>query len=60
MLKIIKRHPTEKWEVSLIELQSGGEKKFKVTRRLPEMSVAETKVFISKSKAKKQLNDWLK
>jgi len=35
-------------------------KKFKVTRRLPEMSVAETKIFRSKKNAKKLFDDWLK
>jgi len=34
--------------------------KFKVTRRLPEMSVAETKVFTNKKKAKMLFNEWLK
>lgn len=60
MLKITKRHPTGKWEVSLIELQSIGKKKFKVTRRLPELSVAETKMFTSNKKARKQFDVWLK
>lgn len=34
-------------------------KKYKVTRRLPELSVAETKIFRSKKEAIKQLNEWL-
>ena len=33
--------------------------KNKVTRRLPELSVAETKMFSSKEEAKKQFNEWL-
>ena len=57
---IAKKHPTEKWEISLVELHGQGRKRFKVTRRLPEMSVAETKVFSSKKKAKQLLNEWLK
>ncbi len=31
-----------------------------VTRRLPEMSVAETKVFTTKKKAKRLFDEWLK
>lgn len=33
--------------------------KYKVTRRIPELSVAETKVFSSKEKAKGQFEEWL-
>ena len=33
--------------------------KFKVTRRMPSMSVAETKVFRSKEKAIRQFEEWL-
>ena len=54
-----KKHYTKKWEVSIIELEN-GERKYKVTRRIPELSVAETKVFSSKEDAKKQFDDWLK
>lgn len=54
-----KKHIVKKWEVSIIELEDHGKKVFKVTRRLPEMSVAETKVFSSKDSAKKQFEDWL-
>jgi len=56
----IKKHPTKKWEVSIIEFENHKGKKFKVTRRLPEMLVAETKIFKVKKKAKKQFDDWLK
>ncbi len=55
-----KKHLTKKWEISFTELQNHSGKKFKVTRRLPNLSVAETKVFRSKKKAKKQFDDWLK
>jgi hypothetical protein len=48
-----------KWEVSIIELKNNGKKKYKVTRRMPELHVAETKVFSSKKKAKEQLDEWL-
>jgi len=33
--------------------------KYKVTRRIPELSVAETKVFSSKERAKEQFEEWL-
>jgi len=56
----IKKHLVKKWEVSIIELQNNIGKKFKVTRRIPELSVVETKLFRSKKKAKKQFDDWLK
>ena len=49
----------KKWEVSIIELKRNGKTKYKVTRRLPEMSVAETKIFDSKEEAIKQLQEWL-
>ena len=53
-----KKHKFKKWEVSIMEL-SGNGRKFKVTRRIPEMSVSETKLFRTKKKAKKQFDDWL-
>jgi hypothetical protein len=43
-----------------MELRNHRSRKFKVTRRVPEMAVAETKVFRSKKRAKKQLDEWLK
>ena len=55
-----KKHPVKKWEVSITELQNHTGRKFKVTRRLPEMSVAETKVFTTRKKAKRLLDEWLK
>ena len=42
-----------------MEIHEEGKVKFKVTRRLAEMAVAETKVFASKEEAKKQFNEWL-
>ena len=53
------KHPIKKWEVSIIEIDYGDKIKFKVTRRLAEMEVAETKVFESKEDAKKQFEEWL-
>lgn len=48
-----------KWEVSIIELKGSKRKRYKVTRRMPQLKVAETKVFISKKKALAQLQEWL-
>ena len=45
-----------KWEVSIIEFEDNEGKKYKVTRRMTELSVSETKVFRSKEEAMKQLN----
>ena len=56
----IKKHPIKKWEISIIELEDNGIMKYKVTRRLLELSVAETKVFRSKEDARKQFDEWLK
>ena len=55
-----KKHITKKWEVSIIELKNNAGRKFKVTRRIPELSVAETKFFRTKKEAKKQFDEWLK
>ena len=54
-----KKHKVSKWIVSIMEFRDNG-KKFKVTRRIPEMSVSETKLFRTKKKAKKQFDEWLK
>lgn len=55
----IKTHPFQKWEVSIMEIKEGDLLKYKVTRRLPEMAVAETKIFSSKEEALRQVNEWL-
>ncbi|MBW2992708.1 hypothetical protein KY345_05820 [Candidatus Woesearchaeota archaeon] len=49
-----------KWEVSIIEVENSVGKKYKVTRRIPEMSIAETRIFRSKKEAKQQFDEWLK
>lgn len=59
MVPIIK-HPYEKWEVSIMEIHDSDLILYKVTRRLAEMSVAETKTFRSKEEAKEQFDEWLK
>ncbi len=56
----MKKHLTKKWEITFMELENDVGKKFKLTRILPDMSVAETKVFRSKEEAKKQFDEWLK
>ena len=53
------KHPTKNWEVSLVALHTNGDIIYKVSRRLAEMSVAETKIFPSKEEAQKQFDDWL-
>lgn len=49
-----------KWEISILEFENSDGKKYKVTKRLPNLLVAETKIFKSKEEAVKQFNDWLK
>ena len=55
----IKEDINKQWEVSIIQFYDGKIKKYKVTRRIPKMSVAETKVFNSKEEARKQFEEWL-
>lgn len=55
-----KKNLIKKWEVSISKFENHVGKKYKVTRRLPEMSVAETKVFTDKKKAKELFDEWLK
>lgn len=50
---------SQRWEISIIELENDVGKKYKVTRRLPEFSVAETRMFRSKEKARLQVEEWL-
>lgn len=54
------KHPYLNWEVSIMELPDKEGIKYKVTRRLTELNVAETKVFRSKEEAKSQFEQWLK
>ena len=48
----------EKWIVSLKEFKSNKNIFFKVTRRMPDLSVAETKIFHSQEEAIKQFIEW--
>ena len=59
-MKEIIKHLTKKWEISIMEIKDEEGTKFKVTRRLPEMAVAETKIFRNKKMAKKLFYQWLK
>ena len=54
-----KKHPKKMLELSIIELKNLIGKKYKVTRRLPELSIAETKIFRTKKRAKALFNKWL-
>jgi hypothetical protein len=49
----------KKIEVSIMEIENDFGKKYKVTKRIPELLVSETKIFRSKDEAKKQLEEWL-
>jgi hypothetical protein len=44
-MKKSKKHFTKKWIISIIELRNGADRKYKVTRRIPDLSVSETKIF---------------
>jgi len=44
------KYLTKKWEISITEYQAETGCQLKVTRRLPELPVAETKVFFVKKK----------
>lgn len=55
-----RKHSCKKWEVSISEYDARSGKIWKVTRRLAELSVAETKVFRRKEKAIIQYEEWLR
>ena len=54
-----KKHLSKKWEITFAELDDAFGNLFKVIRRLPAFSVAETKMFRSKKEALVQFNEWL-
>lgn len=56
---VIQQHPFQKWEVSIMEIKENDIFKYKVTRRLPQMAVAETKIFATKEEALDQADEWL-
>ena len=45
--------------VSISEFRDNGNRKFKLTRRIPELSVSETKLFDKREDAVKLMNEWL-
>ncbi len=47
-----------KWLVSFLRLRKNGYR-YKVTRRLPELSLSETKFFRTKKQAEEQVQQWL-
>jgi len=51
---------SKKWEVTIIELENDIGKKYKVTKRIPDLLVTETRIFRKKEEARKQLNQWLR
>lgn len=55
----LRKHIIKKWEVFIAEYKN-DRITYKVTRRIPELFVAETKVFYSKEEAKEQFQNWLK
>ncbi len=55
-----KIHPTKKWEVSFMKFEENGQEKYKVTRRIPELEVAETKIVTSKKEARRVFEEWLR
>jgi hypothetical protein len=57
--KQIYRHALKQWEVSIVELRTENGRIFKVTRRLPELTVAETKLFRTKDEALAPFDAWL-
>ena len=42
-----------------MELKKNGKIEYKVTRRMPELHVAETKIFDTKEEALRQMEEWL-
>ncbi len=46
-------------EVTMTHMKSENESFYKVTKRIPELSVSETKVFKTKKEALRQFNEWL-
>jgi len=48
-----------KWEVSISEYKDRKGIKYKVTRRIPELHVAETRLFSNKKQAFDLFNKWL-
>jgi hypothetical protein len=56
----ITKHPIKCIEVSIKRFEEDGITKYKVTKRVPQMSVAETKIFNTKEEATRQSDEWLR
>ena len=48
-----------KWEITLMAIHANSATFYKVTRRMPELYVAETRMFSSKDEALEQFDAWL-
>ena len=48
-----------KWVVSLAEFRDKGNRHYKLTRRIPELSVSETLLLKYKKEALSKMNEWL-
>ncbi len=46
-----------KWEVSIIELKDNGSQ-YKVTKRIPDLGISDTKLFSKIEKALEQFREW--
>lgn len=44
-----------KWEISMMKI----DELYKVTRRIPESAISETRMFDSKEDAKRQFEEWV-
>ena len=51
-------HRIKRWEVSMIEFENTIGKIYKVTKRLPELAVSESRFFRNKEEAKALFNEW--
>ena len=59
-MQSVEKHQTKKWEISIMEFLSENKSIFKVTRRIAQLHVAETKIFYNKEEAKRQFEEWLR
>lgn len=57
--KIKINYMKRKWIVTITELEDKEGKIYKVTRRMPELFVSETKFFRNKQSAITQFQEWL-
>ncbi len=48
------------WDISIVTLEDDRGIFYKVTRRVPELSIAETRVYRSRTSAMRRLKSWLR